>query len=202
MTGATARQRAAITISFGVQAALVAALLGVPALESTHHAQAARAVPAAELPSSGSGSYGPALYPMHLSLREQVGGGAYPAVRTDEVPWGWAAPPYLVYVPAGMAEPVTITVTNPEPVSAVVWFAVAPATSKDLQGTQLGISPGHPFLMKTVERGLPTGEETFSFTVPAADLRPGSFPVIVMGAQEGSHQVTYDLIQLDPNGDG
>jgi len=43
---------------------------------------------------------------------------------------------------------------------------------------------------------LPPGVTTFTFTVPAADLRRGDFPIIVMGAQEGSHQVTYGLMQL------
>jgi hypothetical protein len=192
MTGATARQRAAITISFGLQAALIAALLGIPASDSAHHAQAARAGPAAEPP------VGATLSSTHLSLREQIGGGAFPAVRTDEIPWVWAAPPYLVYVPPGMAEPVTITVTNPGPAPASnVWFALAP----DDQVTQPGLPMIHIFPVMSKVSLLPPGVTTFRFTVPAADLRRGSFPIIVMGVQEGSTQATYALIQLDPNGD-
>jgi hypothetical protein len=42
----------------------------------------------------------------------------------------------------------------------------------------------------------------FRFTVSAADLRPGDYPVVIMRAQDGSALVVYALVQLDPNGDG
>jgi hypothetical protein len=134
---------------------------------------------------------------MRLSLVMHIGGGQH----VIQLPEGWALPPQLVYVPPGRAELVTVTVANPGPGTAAnVWFAIAPASVVDDQVTQLGISLGSTFWVQARASLLPPGVSRFAFTVPAADLQHGSFPVIVMGAQEGWHQVTYGLVQLDPSG--
>jgi hypothetical protein len=134
---------------------------------------------------------------MRMSLVMHIDGGQH----VTGLPQGWAEPPQPVYVPAGRDAIVTLTVANPGPGTATnVWFAIAPASALDDQVTQLGISLGSTFWVQARTSLLRPGVSRFAFTVPAADLQHGSFPVIVMGAQEGSNQVTYGLVQLDPSG--
>src|SRR5215469_11715640 len=117
MTGATAsRRRAAIAISFGIQAVMIAALFGVP-LEATHHSQAVSSVPVPVPqtlpPATAAAVPGPVMYPMRLFLMVKVDGGNYPL----ELPWVGPQPD-PARVPAGKAETVDIMVTNPGPGTA------------------------------------------------------------------------------------
>jgi hypothetical protein len=204
MSGAAARRRASIVISFGLQAAMIAALLAVLAPDSAPRPQAVQAVPqpssappSSAPPAPATLAPAPGVYPMRLSLLMHIGGGEHVVT----LPQGWAEPPELVYVPLGRTEKVTVAVANPGPGTATsAWFAIAPSSVLDDQVTQLGISLGSTFWVEARASELRPGVSRFMFTVPAADLQPGSFPVIVMGAQEGYHQVTYGLVQLDPSG--
>jgi hypothetical protein len=182
MTRAAARRRAAIVISIGVQAALIAAILAIPALRSTHHAQAVRAVPTA-VPQPPGASYGPGnpIYPTGLTLSVRIDGvDNVVGIPTREP---GTLPVRVNYIPPGKAARVTVTfppirlglgeITN-------IWFAVAPASAADHQLPQLGDYQETMIPLQSTD--VPTiGVRMYQFTVPAADLRPGDFPIIVMG---------------------
>jgi hypothetical protein len=198
MTRVTTRWRAAIAIAFGVQAAVVAALFGVPALESAHHAQAERAVPTAvaqpqPAPAQPQPVPASSAYPLNFRVTvEDLGW-----LTTVELPRGSAVPQDVEYVVPGRDYLTTIVVYNPGPVTATnAWFAIAPSSVRYAYVAHAGVSLGSTFQVMSRARWLPPGVTTFKFTVPAADLRPGDFPIIVMGAQEGSRQVTYGIMQL------
>jgi hypothetical protein len=133
---------------------------------------------------------------MHFYLMVTVDGGHYPV----ELSWWRITQPDPVRVPAGKAAKVDITFTNPGPGSAAnVWFALAPFTTQFSDDVQRGIPLGEPFWVKYKVSVMPPGTTTFSISVPAADLQSGSLaPVIVMGAQEGHHQVAYAFMQIVP----
>jgi hypothetical protein len=200
MTRAAARRRAAIVISIGVQAALIAAILAVPALRSTHHAQAARAVPAPVPTVAAQPAPATTTYPMRLALRVMIDGadnavdlpsrraGTLP-IRLNFSPPGQPARVVVMFGNPGQLNPGQAPVTN-------VWFAIAPASAFDHQLPSLGASQGSMIRLKSTARQWSPGVSWFLFTIPAADLQPSSYPIVVMGAQEGSHQVTYGIAQL------
>jgi hypothetical protein len=99
MTGAPARQRASIAISFGVQAAMIAALLGARPPESAPPVQAARATP----PSAAA----PATPVSSMRLVIMVG-----TEYSFELPPGRAVPPHA-YAPPGRDFRVVVTIVSP-----------------------------------------------------------------------------------------
>jgi hypothetical protein len=200
MTRTATRRRAAIAISFGVQAALIAAILAVPTLGSARHAQAVRAGPAAAPPSATSVAPATSGYPMRLTLRVLIDGAdnavALPGrmagilpIRLNYIPPGQPARVVVMFANPGQLNPGQAPVTN-------VWFAIAPASAFDHQLPSLGASQGSMIRLKSTARQLSPGVSWFLFTIPAADLQLSSYPIVVMGVQEGSHQVSYGIAQL------
>jgi hypothetical protein len=199
MTGATARQRASIAISFGVQAALIAAILAIPG--STRHAQAVRAGSAPVITAAPNPLPAPSpatsAYPMRLTLRVLIDG----ADNAVELPtsWGGVAPMRVNYIPPGRDARVAILfnyVKPGSPAATNAWFAIAPASAVDHQLPQLGAFQGSMIRLQSTARWWSTGVRWYLFDVPAAELQAGDFPIIVMGAQEGGHQVMYGIAQL------
>jgi hypothetical protein len=187
MTGASARQRASIAISFGVQAAMIAALLGVRPLESAHPVQAARAAP----PSATAVAPATPVSSMRLVIMLGLEYGF-------ELPPGRAVPPHA-YAPPGRDFRVVVTIVSPGRYSATnAWFAIARASGRHDQLTQQGTSMESMSRVKpTVLPPLPPGMPRFLIIVPAADLQHDSSASIVMGVQQGSRQVTYGIAQLN-----
>jgi len=196
MAEATARQRASIAISFAVQAAMIAALLGVPALESTHHAQSVSAEPApvpAGVAIPQGASRGPAT---RLTLTVWIDG----VPNAVQVPTrGPGTLPIRVnYIPPGEAARVVVTFPSIRLGFAAmpVWFAVAPASAVDRQLPQLGASQGSTIPLQSQSLTTTLGMSSYQFSVPAADLRPGDFPIIVMSFQDEGQLVAYGIAQL------
>jgi hypothetical protein len=168
---------------------MIVGLLSVQAVASAHHAQEASAVPG-PIPAIAVPIAAPpatSVYPLHLSVDVEING----TETVVHLPRG-AQPLPLVQVPAGTTAEVAVSVSSAEPASgATAWVNFAPETSRNFQLPQLELGFGGPFSLAS--------RTTVQFTVPASDLQSGSLPVIVLGAQEGTHLVTYGVVQLVPS---
>jgi hypothetical protein len=199
MKSAPERRHWVLVAACAIQAFLMASL-GL-ALASGFQAQpvhvAPAVAPAVVPPPATAGIPATTVYPVRLSLRVKIAGGHYPV----ELPTGdWVNPP-LAKVPVGEAEPVDVTVTSAGPASVSdVWFGILPDNTLHNQPTQTGTPFCCGFSWRSKASQLPPGTRTFRFTVPAADLQPGSLPVIVMFAPDGSDQPSFAIVQLDTSG--
>ncbi len=178
---------------------MIAGVLGLPALKSASPVGGVSFASPSPVPSPMTLPVlipDTLMYPVfqtRLSLTVKVAGIGYPVV----LPQGGGPPQRPIVVPPGKDEQVNVTVTNPGPASASnVWFAVVPASRLVGPSSRPGTSLEHTSYVMSEVSELPSGTSNFTFTVPAADLQRGSLPVIVMGAQEGSNQVTYGIARL------
>lgn len=172
---------------------MIAALLGVRPLESTHPVQAARAAP----PSATAVAPASPVSSMRLVIMLGV-------EYSFELPPGRAVPPHA-YAPPGRDFRVVVTIVNPGRYSAAnAWFAIARASGRHDQLTRQGISMESmsrvkPTILTPLSPGVPgmPGMPRFLIIVPAADLQHDSSASIVIGVRQGSRQATYGIAQLD-----
>jgi len=177
MTGSTASQRAAVAVSFVVQAALIAVALAAVNSVSRAGQEATAMGPANASPLIAPIS--PLTSPMGIPVPVTIGigGGSYSVMfpGTSQVP--------VAKVGSASGWTVKVTVLNLAALSNVQFTISAPG------------SAGRADVVSSVSE-LPPGPSQLMFVLPAADVPSGGSAAISMAATENGHEVNSTVLDI------